>query len=603
MVELVVKVGGQAGQGAFVTGRTLGRVFTRCGYNVIGYPEYPSLIRGGHNGYEIRISDKKINSPVMKCDIILALNKDGVFYHHQYLNEGGAIIYDEGMDLSKFKVKKEVKLYPMPSRDLLVKAGGSTRMLNVLYVGALLALVDHPLDNLKEILTEEFSRKGSDIVEANVNVAQTAYNYIKNELKGSHEKKVQFKKEEKKVLIGGNEAACIGAIRAGMKFYSAYPMTPASSLLHYLAKVERKANLVVKHTEDEIAAINYAVGASYAGVRAMTGSSGGGFALMTETVGMAGIAETPLVIVLAQRVGPSTGMPTWTEQGDLRFALHSSQGEFLRVVLAPGTVEESFYLTAESFNLAEKYQIPVIIMTDKFLAESHFSTNGLDPKKIKIDRGKVAKKLPKLEIGKRFHRYEITKDGISTISHPGQAGGIHVATSYEHDETGFTTESFVMRKNMVDKRESKLPALLKDLPKPKVYGPAKADVSLVTWGSQVLPCLDSLELLEKEGITANIIHFSVIYPLDEKEVSKLLSKCEKTIMIENNSTAQFAGILRENNGFVPDVYLLRYDGRQFFPEMLADNVKKIVKDKFKNKKVTVKEELDLELYNPQRYGL
>lgn len=605
MVELTVKIGGQAGQGANVTGRTLGKVFARSGLNVIGYPEYPSLVRGGHNVYEVRVSEEEIRSPVGECNVIIALNKDAVFFHHKHLKEPGAIIYDSSLDLGKFKVNPKVKLYPLPVEELIKKAGADARMKNVVMLGALLALVDYPLEDLDDILEETFGRKGKEVVQANLNSAKLSHDYVKKNLKPEEFPMTILKgKRSGKMIIGGNEAAGLGAIAGGLKFYAAYPMTPASSLLHYLAKVEREANIAVKHTEDEIAAINYAIGAAYAGVRAMTGTSGGGFALMTETVGMSALAETPLVVYLAQRTGPSTGMPTWTEQADLKFALNASQGDFLRVIFAPGTIEESFYLTAEALNIAEKYQLPVMILTDKFLGESHFSCEPFDSSKIKVERGKIATKLPKLRPMERFERYKITKDGISPRSFPGEPNGIHVATSYVHDETGFSTESFVKRIEMVLKMERKLPLLLKDLPKPKIYGSKEADITLVCWGSQLLPALDAIKQLEKGGIKVNIIHFSVVFPLDEKEINKLFSKCKKTIMVENNSTAQFAGILREHTGFVPDFYLLRFDGRPFFPENIVEEVKKLLISQFKGeKRIIVKETEDVEYYNTQRFEI
>lgn len=605
MSELVVKIGGQAGQGANVTGRTLGKVFARSGLNVVGYPEYPSLVRGGHNVYEVRVSDKGIRSPIGKCNVIVALNKDAVFFHHKHLMDPGAIIYNKEMKIDKFKVSKKVKLYPLPIKEILEKAKGNKKMENVVMAGALLALIDYPLNDLNDILDETFGRKGKEVVEANINCAKISYEYVKENFDAKEfPLKIEKGTGKGKMIIGGNEAAGLGAIAGGLKFYAAYPMTPASSLLHYLAKVERKANIVVKHTEDEIAAINYAVGAAYAGVRSMTGTSGGGFALMTETVGMAALAETPLVVYLAQRTGPSTGMPTWTEQADLKFALNASQGDFLRVIFAPGSVEESFYLTAGALNIAEKYQLPVMILTDKFLAESHFSCDRFDQSKIKIERGKIATNLPKLGPMERFKRYKITKDGTAPRSFPGEPNGIHVATSYVHDETGFTTESFVIRTRMVQKRERKLPHLLKDLPKPKTYGPKDAEITLIAWGSHLLPCLDAIERLKKEKITVNLIHFNVVFPIDEKEVNKLFSKCKKTIMVENNSTAQFAGVLRENTGFVPDFYLLRFDGRPFFPENIVEKVKELMKKKFKeDKKIIVKESDEAEYYNTQKFGL
>jgi 2-oxoglutarate ferredoxin oxidoreductase subunit alpha len=296
-------------------------------------------------------------------------------------------------------------------------------------------------------------------------------------------------------------------------------------------------------------------------------------------------------------------MPTWSEQADLRFALHSSQGDFLRVIIAPGDMDECFYLSAQAFNLAEKYQLPVIIMSDKFLAETLFSNEPYDQSKVKIERGKLETKLPKLPPNTRFKRYEVTKDGISPRSLPGTPGGLYVSTSYEHDETGFSSEDFENRVAQVDKRARKLKTLLKEIPGPKIYGPKTADITLVAWGSHKLPALDALNLLKEKGINANLIHFTYLYPVNKKEIEKAFGKSKHTIMIENNSTAQFAGILKEHADVVFDFHMLKYDGRQFFPKEIANEVEKLVKSKFSADKEIKVVDKDYEYYNPQRYNL
>jgi len=586
-----------------VTSRLMVKCFTRGGYNAIVYPEYPSLIRGGHNAVQVRVSDEKINAPLQEIDLLIALNKDALFYHMSSMADGGVIIHDENMDKSKIKVKKGVKMHALPLLNLTKEAGGIEKMKNTTALGAALAAVDYPLDTLESIMADEFGRKGKEVVEKNIDAAKAGYNHIKSN--GMRcQKSLKPLSDKRKVIITGNEAISLGAVAGGMKFYSAYPMTPASSILHYLVAKERELDIVTKQTEDEIAAINYAIGASFAGARSMVGTSGGGFALMTEALGMAALAETPIVVTLVQRTGPSTGMPTWTEQGDLRFALHASQGDFLRIVLAPGDIDECFYLAAEAFNLAERYQLPVILVSDKYLSESVFSTESFDQKKIKIDRGKIAKKLPELPEMARWKRYELTKDGVSPRSLPGTPGGIHVGTSYEHDETGFSSESFIMRTKQVQKRARKLASILKDMKGPVLHGPKDAEMTLVGWGSTKLSALDALPMLSKAGIEANYLHFSYLFPLDEKKVQKAFSGKKKLIMLEGNSTAQFAGILKQYAGIEMDFHLLKYDGRPFFPEQIAEEVLKLKKAGFKGpKEKTVMEKEDMEYYNPQRHGL
>ena len=583
-------------------GHMLITCFTRGGYNVVGYPEYPSLVRGGHNTVQVRVSDRPINSPLHYQDVLIALNKDALFYHMNDMSSGGTIIYDELIDVSKFKIREDVKVYPLPLSKLTKEMGGTEQMKNTAAAGAALALINYPFEIFEGILRDQFGRKGEEIVKANVNVAKAGYDHVK---KSDYGCAIKLKplSDKRSLVITGNQAIALGAIAAGMKFYSAYPMTPASSILHYLAKLERDFSLVVKQTEDEISAINYAIGASYAGARSMVATSGGGFALMTEAVGLAALSETPLVIGLVQRTGPSTGMPTWTEQADLRFALHASQGDFLRVILAPGDMNECFELTAEAFNLAERYQLPVIIMSDKYIAESVFSTAPFDQSKIRIDRGKIAKDLPELAPMTRFPRYRITDDGVSERVFPGTPNGQHVATSYEHDETGASSENFVMRTKQVDKRANKIKSLMKDIKPPAVYGAKDAEITLVGWGSTKLSALDALPLLEEKGIKARYIHFSYLYPLDEKAVKKALGK-GKTIMLENNSTAQFAGMLKQYAGVELDFHMLKYDGRPIFPEQIAENVEKLKKAGFKGKKtIPIVEKDDFEYYAPARHGL
>ncbi len=599
----VCKIAGQAGAGAMTTGRLMVKCFTRGGYNAIGYPEYPSLIRGGHNTVQVRISDKPIHGPVQSPDLVIALNKDAIFYHMGSMASGGMIIYDQLIDAGKFKVRPDVHMHPLPLSKLTQEAGGTEQMKNTAALGAALAAVDYPFEVLEGIMRDEFKRKGEEVIRKNVGAAKAGYDYVKSNGIKNH-RTVKPLSGKRSVIITGNEAITLGAIKAGCKFYAAYPMTPASTILHYMIENEKAFSLVVKQTEDEIAAINYAIGASYAGARAMVGTSGGGFALMVEALGMAAISETPIVVALAQRIGPSTGMPTWTEQGDLRFALHASQGDFPRVVLAPGDVQECFFLSAKAHNLAEKYQLPVIIMSDKNLSESVFSTERFDQSRVKIERGKIASGLPALPPNTRWKRYELTADGVSPRAFPGTKGGNHVATSYEHDETGFSSESFSMRVKQVQKRASKLKALMHEIDPPALYGPKDAEVTLVGWGSMKLSVLDALPELERRGVKTNFVHFTHLFPLDEAAVRKAFAGSKKLIMLENNSTAQFAGVLWQYVGVKMDFHMLKYDGRPFFPEQIAAAVEKLRKAGYKGEKeIVVVESEDLEYFNPQKYGL
>ncbi len=592
-MDFSFKIGGAAGEGVMVIGRTAGKLFTRGGYYVFGYPEYPSLIRGGHNSYQIRISDEKVLSPSKYTNIVVALNKNSVKFHKDSLSKDGILLYDSAIDLSGVEIREDIIKCGLPVLGLLKEANAEPKMANVLLLGAMIGLVKYPVEMLNELIRQEFSRKGEEVVNKNIAAAKVAYEYVMKNAKTPIDIKPVG---QPKLYISGNEATGIGAIAAGMKFYAAYPMTPATNLLHFLVQNQEKEKIVVVQTEDEITAAQMMIGAFYAGARGMVGTSGGGFALMTESVGMSALAETPSVFYLAQRVGPSTGMPTWTEQADIFQVIGASQGEFLRIILAPGDVEECFYQTAEAFNLAEKYQFPVFILSDKFLAESHYTVDSFDTEKITIDRGRVAKNLAPLSEGERFHRYMITDDGVSPRTFPGMENGEHVATSYEHREDSFTTEDFDMRAEQVNKRAKKLEKILEESWAPNVYG--DGILTLAVWGSQKGPALEAQKLLKSEGIEIKVVHFSWLYPLNKEKVAAAIGNGKKVIA-ENNSTGMFAKLLKMETGIEFDTTILKYTGRQFFPEQLAMAVKEAMNGR---RKIVIKEGFDnYEFYYPYKY--
>jgi len=391
----------------------------------------------------------------------------------------------------------------------------------------------------------------------------------------------------KKFLISGNEAVALGALKAGLKFYAAYPMTPATSILHFLAKHEKDYNIIVKQTEDELAAINMTIGANVAGARSMCATSGGGFALMTEAFGLAGMIETPLVCAVVSRPGPATGVPTWTGQGDLRFILHSAPDEFPRIILAPGDALEAFQLSFNAFNLADKYQVPVVILSDKMLAESYFTVNGDDFTKgdFKIERGKISSKVKTQKLNSKsfqgknqnlkLERYKITKDGVSARAFPGTLGKLFLANSDEHDSWGYSEEDSQNRIDQMDKRMRKLKTIVKDqaLDLPQWFGPKKADITLISWGSSKGVCLEAVSEFQNQGTGAcNLLHFNQLYPLNVTALKKELSKIKKSICVEGNYSGQFADYLYEQTGYKVDQKFCKYDGR---PHFVEETVKKI----------------------------
>ncbi|MDD5431218.1 MAG: 2-oxoacid:acceptor oxidoreductase subunit alpha [Candidatus Pacebacteria bacterium] len=569
------KIGGEAGFGVKSAGLSFSKACARAGYETFDYTEYPSLIRGGHNTYQVAVSDKAVGSVSKKIDFLVALDKATIDNHSEELAEGSAIIYDgEEMELSAQEFKKKgINLISVPLNKFAAENGGRI-MRNAVSVGATLALVNMPLNIMEKVIKEIFGHK-PEAVEQNMKAVELGYNYVKEKYGDFNFKvKLEIRKNKERVLVSGNEALGMGALAAGMNFFTSYPMTPATSIMQFLAGEAVKEGVIIKHAEDEISVVNMALGAAHAGARAMCTTSGGGFSLMVESLGLCAITETPLVLVDVQRPGPATGMPTWTEQGDLQFVLHSAQGEFPRIILAPGDLEECFYQGAEAFNLAEKYQMPVIILSDKFLGEGTGTSPVFDAKKISVNRGKLLKES---EIPEDYKRYKITADGISERTLPGMKNGMFLADSYEHDEYGYSSESAEDRVAQVDKRARKLITAAKELNGANLYGPEKAKITLVGWGSIKRPILDAMELLPEEiKSQINFLHLNIIWPFPAKQTSAILGNSKNILLIENNSQAQLGQLIRQETGIDIKEKFLKYDGRPFFPEEIAEKIKSFI---------------------------
>lgn len=583
------KIAGVAGDGILNAGLMLAKCAVRGGLWSFASAEYPSLIRGGHNHLDVRISDRQIFSHTSKLNILVALNQESVNKHAKKLASGGGIIYDgDVLQLDAQSIRADINLYAVPL--LKISSGlGNKIFRNVVAMGATLALVDFDLELFNSVLGDNFGRKkGVEVAELNIKALKAGHDFVKNNFPDNFKYKLKTRGKGYKLFMSGNEAISAGAIKAGCKFFAAYPMTPASSILHTMASFEKDYNIIVKHTEDEIAAMNMAIGANFAGVRGLTATSGGGFALMTEAFGLAAQTETPLVVVNAMRPGPATGMATHTGQGDLRFILHAAPDDFPRIVLAPGTVEECYYLTFFAFNLAEKYQLPVVILTDKYLGESFASVEKFNTD-LKIDRGLLAtdKQLEQSANNGGYHRYRITDTGVSLRSRPGQFGGEHVASSYEHDEDGFEREEEDNKNKMAAKRFRKLEIAAKEIWQPALVGPDDAELTIVGWGSTKGPILEAMKLLEKEGIKTNYLQIIFVSPFPEKIVEAVLKKAKATAIVENNQTAQMASVIREHTGIKIENKILKFDGRPFSPEELYTRFKEVM-----TKKAVVKEYAD-----------
>lgn len=578
------KIAGAAGDGILNAGLLgMAKTALRSNLYVFATAEYPSLIRGGHNHLDLRIADRPMSGHTKHVNLLLALNEESVTKHAQKITPGGGIIYDQdaakGLDVSIYS-SRPITLFPIPITTLAFSCGGKI-MRNTIGIGASLALVGLGLEDYNQVIQSIFGKKGKEIVEMNVKAAKVGYDYIQtnfpqNKFRYRLQRVEKNKGDKGRIFVSGNEAITMGAIKGGCSFYAAYPMTPASSILTEMSKNEHEYRIIVKHTEDEIAAINMAIGASYAGSRAMVGTSGGGFALMVEAFGLAAMTETPLVVVEAMRPGPATGMATHSGQGDLRFLLHAGTDEFPRLIVAPGDFDECYTHTFHAFNLAEKYQLPAIILTDKYLGESYSTIPEFDPS-LTNDRAQtiLTGNAPLGKDGK-YLRYRLTENGISPRVVPGVKGGMHVASSYEHDEHGFEREEEDNRISMHHKRYTKFEHLAKELPQPTLMGPANAPLTLISWGSTKGPILEAMRLLERENISVNFLQIAYISPFPAQMVEKIMRAAKKTAIIENNYTAQMAGIIRENTGLKVDETILRYDGRPFNPEDIVENVKAIL---------------------------
>lgn len=558
------------------SGTMLARACLRASYHVFTYNEYPSLIRGGHNVVTVKIAAHKFYSLTKDVDVLIALNKETVAIHEKELQKDSRIIYDpEDYADGTGSFPHGVHKVPVPMTQIVSDEKGDTVMRNTVALGAMTALLGLDFASIGEVISSQFYKKGEETVKHNTGIAKAGYEYVrKNYPEESQYVLSKTSRKEISLLLGASEAIGIGAVRSGMKFAAIYPMTPINAVITFLAQFKDKYGIVYKQPEDEIAGINMAIGTSIAGVRSMVATSGGGFALMEEGLAFAGIAEVPLVIDLGMRVGPASGMPTWSEQGELRFAIHAGHGEFLRVVLAPGDAGEAYEAAIQAFQLADKYQIPVFILTDKYLNESQFCEDlKYFQQKVKLYRGKLIS-ASDLQNTKDFKRYSLdTRDGVSFRSLPGMKNGHYNANSYEHDEYGFSTEDPHVRTDMVNKRAKKIISIQKDVRPPAVYGDNDSDITIVSWGSTKGVILEALKMMKEKNIKVRFLHYTWVYPFPKEATIELLRGTKRIIDIENNSTAQFASLLAEHTGIELNEKILKYDGRPFYPEEIVDKIK------------------------------
>jgi 2-oxoglutarate/2-oxoacid ferredoxin oxidoreductase subunit alpha len=587
--RLSIKITGESGQGINSVGGVVAKALKKAGYNIFGYREYPSLIKGGYACYQIDFSDLSLTSSSRSCDVMVSLSRLSLHEYLPTLHPRGQVIHavphflPTADEVAMLGAQGSALEY-VPAAQLAQEIGGKAVMANTILTGVLWQILGLPLEPLKEVIRLEFAKK-PEVIEGNIACLQAGYHHQLEQVKPINLTFQVSDEVKNDLLLTGNHALALGAIAAGVRAFYAYPMTPSSSILTYLADVYHQTGMLVKQVEDEISVAQMALGSMFVGTRALVATSGGGYDLMTETVSLAGMTETPFVCILAQRPGPATGLPTWTSASDLNLAVYSAHGEFPRCVLAASDPATGFRLIQEAFNLAEKYQIPVIVLTEKQIAESHFQLSQL-PEAIPIQRGLVEDaQLSQLEPSDRF---QITESGISPRWLPGQADATYVANSDEHLEDGSLTERALPSKAMYDKRLRKQEALLVELPEPELFGPESSVTLFVGWGSVKNPILDVLPAWNERYPDQQIayLHYEYIFPVKTARFNSLVSSMatslatslatpqQRVVLVEQNATGQLGGLLTQHTGYQFTEKLLKYDGRPFFTEDIWNYLEK-----------------------------
>ena len=556
--DISIVLCGAAGQGIQTVEQVLTRVLKLAGYNVFATKEYMSRIRGGNNSTSIRVSSRRVSAPVDKINILIPLSKGAVKHVESRLSADTVVLGEKKVFGDEYHGDNAINI---PLSEIASEVGGKIYS-NTVAVAVLSGLFDVEPEILDNYLKQRFSGKDKDIIQNNLNAAKRGYELsreLKNKIVVDVQKDSQIRDE---IIINGTEAVAMGAIAGGCNFVSFYPMSPSTGVSVFLAQHSEEFDVVVEQVEDEISAINMAIGAWYAGARALASTSGGGFALMSEGISLTGILETPIVVHLAQRPGPATGLPTRTEQGDLELALYSGHGEFPRIILAPGTIEDAFYLTQKAFNLADKYQIPVIILTDQYTMDTYYNIPSLNLSNTKTEKHIV-------ETDKEYKRYKITEDGISPRGIPGFGEGLVCVDSDEHNEEGHITEDLDLRTRIVEKRLKKLNLIEEEIIPPELIGDQNYKTLIIGWGSTYNAIKEAVENLGRDDIA--FLHFKQVYPLHPDTVD-YLEKAERTVIIEGNATSQFGKLIKLHTGFEVDEKGLKYNGLQFAVEEIEENL-------------------------------
>ena len=563
MNDISIVLCGEAGQGIQTVEQLFTKIVKKAGFNIFSTKEYMSRVRGGSNSTQLRVSTEPVNAYINRIDILIILSEDSIKHLGNRVSKKTIILGEK----NHIKNNKNLKVIEMPFSLYATEIGG-TVFSNTIAVGLLSALCK--ID--KKVVTKQvenfFSKKKKNLVKNNILALEKGYD-IGDELVKKGKVRINIsesKKQNNDIVLNGTQAIGLGALAGGCNFISSYPMSPSTGVLTFLSQQSNDFDIIVEQAEDEISAINMALGAWYTGARAMVTTSGGGYALMTEGVSLAGMIESPIVIHLGQRPGPATGLPTRTEQADLEHVLYSSHGEFPKIIFAPGTLEDGFYLTQKAFNLADKYQVPVYVLTDQYFVDSYYNIPA-----IKLDR--ISNMNYFVKTKKNYKRYELTKNGISPRGIPGYGNGLICVDSDEHDEGGRITESMSIRTKMVDKRLIKLKDITKEALPPKLVGNKNYKILIIGWGSTYHIIKEAVEKINKKNIS--FLHFRQIYPIHQNTIN-YLKKAEKTIIVENNATSQFSKLIRLHTGYEIKHKILQYNGLPFNVETVEKQIKQIL---------------------------
>lgn len=548
-----ILIGGEAGQGLATVGMLLAKALARTGYEIYVTQSYESRIRGGHNTFALRTGLGSIRAPIREVDMLVALNRETIELHKNELSEDSVILADQEL-VSNQAIQGPGHLLGVPFAELAPEKVFT----NIVALGVVARILGLPEEIVTQLVQEAFAHKKKELAAKNVQVLSATMEWTAAQPRAFTALPAP-PRQPRRMVLDGNQAVALGALAGGIRFCSFYPMTPATGVATHLAAHAQGMGLIVEQAEDEIAAINMALGASYCGAPAIVPTSGGGFALMTEGISLAGMTETPMVLVLGQRPGPATGLPTRTEQGDLLMALHAGHGEFPRAILTPGSAEECFYLTHAAVDLAERFQGPVIVMTDQFLADTVQAVHLFDLNSL------AAPEVPEQSCAspETYQRYAITADGISPRLTPGTGEHLVVLDSDEHDENGHITEDLDLRVRMMDKRLAKGRGLREAVIAPTYIGDQNSDVLLICWGSTLGPADEAAEILRRDGENVGLLHFRQVWPLKPEQFQDRLERARQTICIEANATGQFASLLHRETGFSVGKTLLRYNGLPF----------------------------------------